>query len=62
MFDTPCVKICALDPASGLCRGCGRDLAEIAGWTRLSVEERRRIMAELPDRLCAPDTPAEATE
>jgi predicted Fe-S protein YdhL (DUF1289 family) len=31
--------------------GCGRSLAEIAGWTSLSDAERRRIMDELPARL-----------
>ena len=36
---------------SALCVGCGRTLAEIAGWIRFSAEERARIMAELPRRL-----------
>ena len=49
-METPCVKICAIDAASGLCTGCGRSLAEIASWSRLSPGERRRIMAELDDR------------
>ena len=47
---TPCVKVCAVDGASGLCLGCFRTLPEIAGWSRLSDEERARIMAELPER------------
>jgi hypothetical protein len=47
---TPCVKVCAVDGASGYCLGCRRTLPEIAGWARLSDEERAAIMAALPDR------------
>lgn len=50
---TPCKKICILDLPSGLCRGCGRNGAEIAAWTNMSNGERARIMALLPDRLAA---------
>jgi predicted Fe-S protein YdhL (DUF1289 family) len=49
-MDTPCVKVCTLDHASGLCLGCGRTLAEIARWSAMSASERRRIMDELPAR------------
>jgi len=52
-IETPCTKVCVVDPVSGLCRGCRRSLSEIASWTSLSVEERRRVMAELPSRLAA---------
>jgi predicted Fe-S protein YdhL (DUF1289 family) len=50
---TPCLRICTLDPASGLCRGCGRSIEEIAGWSRYSDLERARIMALLPRRLAS---------
>jgi len=50
---TPCRKICVLDQSSGLCRGCGRNVEEIAAWMTLSSGERARIMALLPDRLAA---------
>lgn len=49
-ISTPCVKVCAVDGASGYCLGCRRTLPEIAGWARLSDEERAAIMAALPDR------------
>lgn len=51
MIETPCIKVCVLDPASGLCQGCGRSLDEIARWGSMSMEERRRIMAELKGRV-----------
>jgi predicted Fe-S protein YdhL (DUF1289 family) len=47
---TPCVKVCAVDGASGYCLGCRRTLPEIAGWAKLSDEERAAIMIALPDR------------
>ena len=47
---TPCVKVCAVDGQSGYCLGCRRTLPEIAGWARLSDEERAAIMAALPHR------------
>ncbi|MGD0142627.1 MAG: DUF1289 domain-containing protein [Rhizomicrobium sp.] len=51
MIETPCIKVCVLDPASGLCTGCGRSLDEIARWGSMSGEERKRIMGELKGRL-----------
>jgi len=47
---TPCIKVCVVDGESGLCLGCYRKLSEVAGWARLSDDERDAIMAELPDR------------
>ena len=47
---TPCVQVCAVDGESGLCLGCFRTLAEIAGWSRLDDETRAQLMAELPQR------------
>lgn len=47
---TPCVKVCIVDGATGLCLGCWRTLSEIGGWSSLTDAERARIMAELPVR------------
>jgi predicted Fe-S protein YdhL (DUF1289 family) len=49
-LQTACVNICLLDSEMGLCVGCGRSIAEIAGWAAMSNAERSRIMAELPAR------------
>jgi predicted Fe-S protein YdhL (DUF1289 family) len=54
---TPCVDICVIDAATGLCAGCGRTLAEIASWSSLTDAERHRIMDRLtvrPDRAPSP--------
>lgn len=47
---TPCVMVCTVDGASGLCLGCFRTLPEIATWSRMSEEERAKIMGELEER------------
>jgi predicted Fe-S protein YdhL (DUF1289 family) len=56
---SPCVKVCRIDPASGLCIGCRRTLTEIAQWPTLPEDERARIMRALPQRsLPAASAPA----
>jgi predicted Fe-S protein YdhL (DUF1289 family) len=50
-IETPCNKVCVVDPVSALCIGCGRSLSEIAGWIGFGAGEHTRIMAELPGRL-----------
>jgi predicted Fe-S protein YdhL (DUF1289 family) len=51
VIESPCVKICAIDPASELCMGCGRTLDEITRWYGMSKDERSLIMAGLPARI-----------
>lgn len=50
-IETPCVKICVVDPETGFCIGCGRTRGEIGGWLGLTPAERRAVMAELPERV-----------
>lgn len=47
---TPCVQVCVVDGASGLCLGCWRTLQEIGTWSRMTDAERAAVMAELPGR------------
>lgn len=47
---TPCIKVCVVDGESGLCLGCYRKLSEVAGWAKLSDDDRARIMDELSGR------------
>lgn len=53
---SPCINICVIDAATGLCAGCGRTLAEIAAWSGLEPGERHKIMAELPERRARRDS------
>lgn len=48
---TPCVKVCVVDGASGLCLGCLRTLGEIGGWSAMSEAERAAVTAALPGRI-----------
>lgn len=59
-IETPCIKVCVLDPQSGLCIGCRRTLSEIAGWTAFTEAQRSSIMAALPARTGGLVRPAEA--
>lgn len=49
-IDSPCVNICRIDAATGLCEGCARTLHEIGRWTSATPEWRAAIMAMLPAR------------
>jgi len=49
-IESPCVKLCVMHPAEGICMGCYRTLTEIGGWSSMSTEARRAVMAELPSR------------
>ena len=47
---SPCIKVCVIHPAARICTGCFRTIEEIGTWSRMSPDERREVMAELPDR------------
>jgi uncharacterized protein len=49
-IETPCIKVCVLEPDSGYCIGCGRTRDEIGAWLTLSIDERRQVMGLLPER------------
>ena len=53
-IESPCVKICMIHPDTRLCVGCRRTGDEIAAWSRMSPEERRAVIEELPSR---PESP-----
>ncbi|WP_112663071.1 DUF1289 domain-containing protein [Microvirga flavescens] len=48
---SPCIRVCIVDPETGLCEGCGRTREEIGNWYHMSEEERLAIMAILPERM-----------
>ena len=50
-MNSPCIDVCTMDPATGLCAGCGRTLDEIAQWSTYNDAERRRIMEGLAERM-----------
>jgi predicted Fe-S protein YdhL (DUF1289 family) len=40
---SPCVGICRLDAAGATCVGCGRTLAEVAGWSTATEAFKRAV-------------------
>jgi len=50
LVPSPCVSVCVIDAPTGLCAGCYRTLGEIAAWIDLSSEQRRALLAALPER------------
>lgn len=57
MIESPCIRVCIMDAASGLCIGCGRTLNEIGRWGSMSDPERRLIVCALSGRLADIGTP-----
>ncbi len=47
---SPCVKLCVVHPEARICVGCYRSIDEISGWSRMSHEDRTRVISELPAR------------
>jgi predicted Fe-S protein YdhL (DUF1289 family) len=54
---SPCIKVCQMDPACGVCVGCCRSLDEIARWGGMSETERDKIMSDLGERRKKLDIP-----
>lgn len=47
---SPCVNVCRMSAATGLCEGCARTLDEIAAWSRMSDEAKRAVWQALDAR------------
>jgi len=48
---SPCVSVCRMDAASGLCVGCLRTLDEIARWGNADISYKRAVWANIETRL-----------
>ena len=49
-IESPCIKICVIEPKSRLCTGCLRSIEEIGAWSSMTPQARAEIMADLPAR------------
>lgn len=47
---SPCISVCRMNEASGLCEGCLRTLDEIAVWSLLEAAEREGVWQQLDER------------
>ncbi|MEM7547096.1 MAG: DUF1289 domain-containing protein [Pseudomonadota bacterium] len=49
-IESPCIKVCVIHPREDICIGCFRTRHEIAGWSRMTRDDRRTLMETLPSR------------
>jgi uncharacterized protein len=47
---SPCISVCRMNPASGLCEGCLRTLDEIAAWGGMSESGKREVWQRIEQR------------
>lgn len=47
---SPCINICKMDPASGLCEGCFRTIDEIRMWSTATNDVKRAVWVEIRRR------------
>ena len=60
---SPCIAVCRMDEAGGLCEGCLRTLDEIAAWSRLGDAGKRVVWRRIGRRAATRDAaPAGGTE
>ena len=43
VLPSPCISVCRMDAASGLCEGCMRTLDEIAAWGMMDNTAKRAV-------------------
>ena len=51
--ESPCIRVCCLDPATDVCVGCFRSISEITGWHSADEAERRQILENCDRRRAA---------
>jgi uncharacterized protein len=54
---SPCVNVCVLDEARGVCRGCARTLDEIANWSNYTRAEKLAVLKKVARRKAAAPAP-----
>jgi len=47
---SPCINVCRMVPATGLCEGCLRTIDEIVAWGRADDDYKRAVWAEIRRR------------
>lgn len=47
---SPCVNLCRMEPATGLCEGCLRTIDEIVDWGVLDDAGKRVVLARVATR------------
>jgi predicted Fe-S protein YdhL (DUF1289 family) len=54
LFDTsvpsPCISVCQMEEATGLCLGCRRTIDEIRDWIILTPDQKHAVLARIAER------------
>ncbi len=50
LVPSPCVSVCRMAPADGLCSGCLRTIDEIIAWGRMDEQARRKTWGDIAAR------------
>lgn len=46
---SPCIGVCTVDD-DGVCMGCERTLDEIARWSQMSPDDKRRVLGRIAEQ------------
>ena len=47
---SPCINLCKMDEATGLCLGCRRTIPEIIAWGKASEKDKRAMWQAIKRR------------
>ena len=50
---SPCISVCRMNEADGLCEGCLRTLGEIACWSTLGEASKREVWGLIGQRVAS---------
>lgn len=53
LMPSPCISVCRMNEASGLCEGCLRTLEEIASWSTLGEAGKRKVWSSIGWRIAS---------
>ena len=51
MVPSPCMSVCQMDEALGLCQGCLRTLGEIGAWGNANAAFKRQVWGDIEARV-----------
>lgn len=51
---SPCIGVCAMSEATGLCHGCYRSIDEIQDWWDMTPDQRDQVINMLEKRRAKP--------
>jgi uncharacterized protein len=60
--ESPCIRICRLDPAAQVCVGCQRTVDEIARWSGMTEDQQRHVLQLVEQRRRAQEKETKANE